>query len=276
MEKIKHRIKKLIAIIKKPEMEILPGHLAFFLVLSIVPIILLFVAITSQFSISIDLLTDFVNYVLPKDVGTLLVPFINGEGLGFNTIFLTIIGLFIASNGLYSVIVAANTLYGDQRSRYIKRRIKSIILTIFLMVLFIFMIIVMAFGDNIMLMIKHAMDVDLIYEYIYMFYILIKWPFAFIYIFIIISLIYTIAPDHKVKSRSVFMGSIFTTMCWILTTYAYSFYLANFAHYDIIYGGLSSIVAMMIWVYLLSYFFIIGMAINVSKTIEYPNIKEEL
>jgi len=35
----KRYIKKLIKIIKKPEMKILPGHLAFFLVLSLIPII---------------------------------------------------------------------------------------------------------------------------------------------------------------------------------------------------------------------------------------------
>lgn len=276
MEKIKYRIKKLIEIIKKPEMEILPGHLAFFLVLSIIPIILLFVAITSQFSISIQILTDFINSVLPKEIGSVLIPFLTGKGIGLNTIFLILFGLFIASNGLYSVIVSANTLYGETKPKYFRRRVKSIILTVFLMGLFVFMIVVMAFGDNIMLLIKEAMDVDLIYEYMYMFYILIKWPFAFLYIFIIIGLIYTIAPDRKVKSRSVFLGALFSTVSWILTTYLYSFYLANFAHYDIIYGGLSSIVAMMIWIYLLSFFFIVGMAINVSKSTLMLTKEEEL
>lgn len=264
MNTFKAYIKKLYSIIKKPEMEILPGHLAFFLVLSIIPLILMFVALASRFSVSVDLITNFINDVLPKEVGTILVPYFT-TGVDFNAILFMVMGFVLASNGLYSVIVSANTLYSNNKGSYLKRRIKSFVLTFMLLFLFVFMVVVMAFGDNLMLVFKETLDIDLIYQYFYMVYLIIKWPFAIMYIFFVINLIYTIAPDDKVKSKSVFKGSFFTTISWMLVTYGYSYYAANFAKYDFIYGSLSSIVVMMIWIYILSYLFIIGMAINVSK-----------
>ena len=50
MNRIKEIMKKLIAIIRRPSMTILPGHLAFFLVLSVVPIITIIGFIASLFS----------------------------------------------------------------------------------------------------------------------------------------------------------------------------------------------------------------------------------
>ena len=54
MKRIKAILKRLYLVIEKPQMRILPGNLAFFLVLSIIPIITLIGFIASYFSLSID------------------------------------------------------------------------------------------------------------------------------------------------------------------------------------------------------------------------------
>ena len=54
MKKIKNYLKKLYGIITTPSMSYLPGNLAFFLVLSIFPILTLIGVIASQFSINIE------------------------------------------------------------------------------------------------------------------------------------------------------------------------------------------------------------------------------
>ena len=63
-------------------------------------------------------------------------------------------------------------------------------------------------------------------------------------------------------------GSLFTTLIWTIATAIFSYYLHYFARYDIIYGNLSSIVMLMMWIYILAYVFVMGMAIN---TINYNN-----
>jgi len=59
-KRIKAILKKLYCIIRKPEMLILPANLAFFLVLSVVPIFILIGLIASNFSLSLDIVLDFI------------------------------------------------------------------------------------------------------------------------------------------------------------------------------------------------------------------------
>ena len=54
MEKIKRYLKKLYNIASMEEMRILPGHLAFFLVMSIIPTIALVGVITNSLNIPMD------------------------------------------------------------------------------------------------------------------------------------------------------------------------------------------------------------------------------
>ena len=60
-------------------------------------------------------------------------------------------------------------------------------------------------------------------------------------------------------------GSIFTTIMWLLSSRIYSFYLNNFNHYNLYYGNMSNILILLIWIYLISYIFVIGMSINASN-----------
>ena len=58
------------------------------------------------------------------------------------------------------------------------------------------------------------------------------------------------------------IGALFTTTTWALFTLAFGKYLNYFSKYDILYGGLSSVVVLLIWLYVLSYILILGIVIN--------------
>jgi membrane protein len=75
------------------------------------------------------------------------------------------------------------------------------------------------------------------------------------------------APDKKIPSHGVNKGAIFTTVGFIVITYIYSLYTTSFARYDVFYGNLASIVVLMIWFYLLSYIFTIGLALNYREEV---------
>ena len=94
---------------------------------------------------------------------------------------------------------------------------------------------------------------------------IIKWPMTLLIIYLNIKLIYTIAPSKNIKSEATTYGAAFTTIGWIIAILIFKFYLNHFARYDIIYGNLAAIIIMMVWVYFLSYIFVLGMAINASR-----------
>lgn len=264
MQKIKEYLKQFRFIISKPEMRILPGNLAFFLVLTLVPLITLAGVICSMFSVSVTNITELFNDMLPQEIISILKPFFtSGEDTPHLIIFL-IIGFFVASNGAHAIILASNTLYEAESSNYIVRRLKALFLTIILMFMFVFALVVLAFGNIILGFVLKLEFLQEIASTIYSVFILLKWPTAFVIIFFLIKVLYTMAPDIKISSKYVNKGALFTTAGWLLSTALYSFYTSHIANYDRLYGGLSSIAMLMIWIYLISYIFVLGIAINTS------------
>ncbi len=262
MKQIKSFLKSLYQVIMKPELRILPGNLAFFLVLSIIPIITLIGFIASYFSISIDSLVTFLSTTLPKEISSVLLPFIQGKGIDGNIVFYMITGFIVASNGAHSIILTSNILYDIPHSEFLKRRIKALFLTILLVSLFFFVVVFLAFGNVILKFIMDLEAFNSISESFYYFFVFLKWPIAFFCIFFLIKMIYTMAPDERIPSHYVNKGAMFTTLAWSLVTACYSYYVAHFTNYDIFYGSLSGIIILMMWIYILSYILVIGIAIN--------------
>ena len=267
MKIIKDYLKKLFELINKEEMKVLPGHLAFFLILSLIPCITLIGMLCNIFGISVVDMVDFFSNIIPRGVAEVIDPFMKMTSKGSIIIYF-LIGFILASNGAHAIISTSNTLYKIKGSNYIEDRIKALFLIILLMFLFIFILIVLAFGNIIVKFILSLEIFNNISASVYNLFVFFKWPIAFFIIFIILKLIYTITPDKKIASKSVTKGSIFTTVGWLFITAIYSYYANNIAHYDLFYGSLSNIVILMMWIYIVAYIFVIGIAINVNNYME--------
>jgi len=268
MRKIKHYFKRLFEIIMTPSMSYLPGNLAFFLVLSIFPILTLIGVIASKFSLDITSLIDLNEIALPNNLSEMIASFIQGKGFDSNIGIFMIIGFFLASNGADAIILASNNLYGFPNSDYLKRRIKAIFIIVLIILLFIFMLGFLAFGNHIVnLLLSYVKDKTIV-DLIYYLFIILKWPFALFVIFFNVKLIYTIAPDWKIMSKHTTRGAVFTTISWIVVIQIYSFWVNHFSNYDLFYGSLSNIIILMLMIYIISYILVIGIAINV-KSYEY-------
>lgn len=256
------RIKKNIAL---PEMKILPGQLAFFFVLTIVPIVALVLSIASNLHISTDIIDSFVNSQLPDNIIVLIKYISSSDGAHINTIIFFVSALILASNGTYSMIISSNQIYKVKDKGFIYDRIKSIFMLFILIFLVIFIIVVPVLGNFIIKGISVVLDNNSIVEYIYMFYQVLNIPLSWFFIFFSIKLLYTIAPDSNISSRNVNYGALFTSFSWVIFTKLYSVYINVFNGYSTIYGSISSLLVLMWWIYFLSYLFVMGMALNVSK-----------
>ena len=264
MKRIKEFLKTLIDIIMLPEMMHLPGSLAFFIILSIFPILILIGIIASYFSVSIDGVVNIISIALPKGVEQLLVPYIQLGTFPRNIIISTIFAFILASNGTHALILASNSLYDIKNSSYIKRRVKALFLILLLIVLFIFMISFLTYGNRIFTYILESVSYEPVNEVLY-------YLFAFIMfiIYLAIKLLYVLSPDGKIYSATTSKGALFSTFGFTVATAVFSFYVNYFSAYDIYYGSIATIVILMIWVYILSFILVIGIAINVRSYNQY-------
>lgn len=256
----KYFFKKVWEILNRPEMVVLPGQLAFFLILSLVPIITLIGYAASSFNININYAIELLKSNFSEEVINTIIPIISGDGLDLKLIIMLIIMFYFAANGPASIIVTADEIYGIKQTSWLKRRIKALILTVILVLLYLFIILVPVLGEKIIT----AVDYFNIKSVITSILAILRGPISWLIIFVFIKIVFTLAPDKQIKSRQVNIGAVFTTVGWVLATHLYGYYVSHIARYDLFYAGLSNIAVLMLWFYLLSYILVVGLSLTIK------------
>ncbi len=272
MEQVRNFVKKVIELVKKPETRILPGNLAFFFVMSLIPIVALIGALASKLSISYDVIKEGIDISVPGAVGDFISGIINGQGFNFNIGVFFVSAFLLASNGMHSIIIASNEIYKIKQKDFLTRRIKAVLMTIILVEVVFFLLAIPVFGDTIFAFLRENISNQASVNFFYRIYKLIKYPISLAIIYFNIKLIYVIAPDQEIGSATTTKGAIFTTVSWIIASEVYSFYLDTFTKYDLFYGSVSNILILLLWVYVLSYIFVLGLIINAGT---YKNLQEK-
>lgn len=276
MEQARGFLKKIIELIKKPEMRILPGQLAFFLVISIIPIIALIGTIATTLSVSADTITLTIGESVPKEIANMLNEFIKGQGINFNITIFFLSAFFLASNGTHSMIITSNEIYKIESRDVISRRIKAILMIVVLVSLFTFLLVVPVFSDKLFSLVGYFVKDQTSLEFFYQIFRILKYPLIMFILYFNIKLLYVMAPDERIPSSSTTKGALFTTICWIIATEIYAFYIDTFSKYSIFYGSISNLLILLLWIYILSYIFVLGMGINAGtyrKTTQKKNQK---
>ena len=144
MKKAKKMLNRVWQSIKREEMRILPGQLAFFMVLSIFAIFPLIGLISSSF-ISNELV-ESIEKTLPIGVYTVLEALLSVESSGSIIIF-GLFAIYLASNGCGSMIITSNVIYKIKSKNIIRQKVKAIFMTVVLILLILFIVVVPAFGE---------------------------------------------------------------------------------------------------------------------------------
>ena len=145
MKKFKDYVKRIIKLINVEEMRILPGHLAFYIVLMIVPIFSIIGVLGSNFGVEriVNSLADNI----PDAVLSIIDSALNTSSNGYNLFFFIIFSLWMVSGGCRAIIVSSDVLYKIKDSSGLKIVIKSFIMVLVLFLLIGFVIVVPILGD---------------------------------------------------------------------------------------------------------------------------------
>lgn len=265
MEKVsksfKSYCKDIFRLMRKPVVTVLSGHLAFFFLLSAVPIILLIGIAANTFSFSVASFIDFLKVALPASTSELVLPLFSGKALNINFIFLLVSALYLISCGTNAIILVACNIY-NVKTNFYKNLVKSIIITIILLFLFVFLVIMLIVGSKFLLILSELPNMTFISNNSVKIFSFIKWPISIVVIYFTLKVVYVLAPNKTINSKSVTKGSIFTTILWIIFTGIYSLYSSKVSPYTTYFGSASSIVVLMLWIYFMAFIFVVGMIIN--------------
>lgn len=258
-------LKKIIKILSLKELRILPAYLSYSFVLAIIPILTITVIIAGCFSISMDTLINIINNNLPSYASSVVVGAISGKEFDISVGLLNITTFIVAANGMYAIVNASNSLYNIENTSQVKDRLRSILILVVIILLLLFLVLVPMLGEKIILLMGKYRLLNNIVDELLLLYKAVKWPITFLIIFFNIKIIYSIAPSKKIEGSETTLGAFVTTSGWAIFTAIFSYYIKFFAKYDLIYGGLASIIILLIWFYILSFILILGIVVNTAK-----------
>lgn len=269
--KIKIFFKTLYEIVNRPEMEVLPGHLAFYFMMMLIPLLTLLGSILTNFELVSTSISQVIYGHLPSSIADIVISVSRQDVSSLSLWIILIPTLILASNGTYSMIITSNSVYkvrpkGNVILAYIKDRTKAFIMLVVLIFIFLFLILVPTLGNVIFKIIGNIVtNENIVNNTYYILFKILKYPVTFLFVFLSIKVLYVMAPDTKIKMKDTNIGAFFTSLTWVIMTLGYSYYIQYFSSYETFYGGLSSLLFLMLWVYLLSYMFVLGIALNASK-----------
>ncbi len=74
--------------------------------------------------------------------------------------------------------------------------------------------------------------------------------------------LYYFGPYRKQRWRYVWPGAILATVLWMLATMGFGWYVRNVAHYNVMYGSVGVVIALLVWMYLIAVIAMIGCEFN--------------
>ena len=92
----------------------------------------------------------------------------------------------------------------------------------------------------------------------------LKFLVLFILFLFTISIIYYFAPALHNRWKFISIGSVCATLLSLLVSYIFSSYITSFGTYNKLYGSIGAMIALMVWIYLISVILLIGFEINAS------------
>ncbi len=82
---------------------------------------------------------------------------------------------------------------------------------------------------------------------------------------LVTGLMYYTGPNRPMKFSSVWPGAILATVLWLLATSVFAFYLRHIANYNVLYGSIGAVIALLVWMYLLAVISLFGCEYNAVR-----------
>lgn len=179
-----------------------------------------------------------------------------------------ILAVYLSTNGMVSLMRAFNACYRTiEKRNWFKTRLLATALTLMLSVVLIAAVALLIAGQ---IGLNYATEhleqlgkVNLTQYTLYLF-VLIRFGIMFIVFFIAISCIYYFGPAVHYNWRFFSVGSTFATLAILALSYGFSYYVTNFSSYNKVYGSIGVLIALMVWVQLVTVILLFGYEINAS------------
>lgn len=260
MKKIYNYLHNLIKKSLDDEMLLRSSSVSFYILLAFFPFVIIVFLLSTIISPSISEFLLHAMKVFPDDVESIITSLITNADLS-SAVIIGLVGVsgWTLSSALVTLSKSFNVFYKVKETRnFIVTRLLAMLWAILFFMLIVSIMVIVVFGDLILgIMYKYlgiqphgpALEIT-------------GYAALYIVVTFLIAVIYKFVPNVKITFKSVIKGAATTTFLWVVSSYAFSIYVNNFARYHLLYGSIAGVIILIIWIYITSMVLLLGGEIN--------------
>lgn len=235
---------------------------SYFFMLCMIPIILLLLTLVQYTPVTkADVMTAVIQ-VFPTSVDSLITSIVNqvyNQSTGVIPVTI-IVALWSAGKGVLAITTGLNCVYKCRETRnYIFLRIRATIYTLMFLVVILLLLILSVFGNSLNIFIAEHVPIMKRFADKLIEVRIIITPVVLI-VFSLLS--YKFLPNRRDKLLRQLPGAVFTAIGWMVVSWIFSVYVDIFKGFSSMYGSLTTIVLIMLWMYFCMYSLLLGGELN--------------
>lgn len=237
------------------------ASMAFFLFVSMIPLLMALCAILPFTTLTEDNLINAITRFTPNAMNSMVVSVVSDvydRSAGTITIF-AIVAVWTAAKAMLAMVRGLNAVYDfEEKRNYFVLRFIACIYTLIMLIAMVLALFVMVFGNVIVdIVLTDIPQLHLLVQFVMHFRFLFSWAV----LTLAFGLIYAYIPSHKLRFKTQIPGAAFSAIMWSGASYVFSVYVDHYRGFGT-YGSLTTVVIMMLWFYLLMYILLIGAHVN--------------
>ncbi|SOC79776.1 membrane protein [Salinimicrobium sediminis] len=191
----------------------------------------------------------------------------SGSALSWSLVIGILLSLWSANKGTKSLFTGLDIAYDTNKTRgFIKQNALTLLYTLLAVLVIIISIAVIVVFPIIVGYLGLPSNIETLIGYG-------RWIILAALVIYFVGAVYKYAPAKRTPEfRWVLPGALLATFLWLLASWGFSFYVKNFGSYGEVYGSISAVVVLLLWLFLTSFIILIGAELN-SEIEKYARLR---
>lgn len=234
---------------------------AFFIVMSLIPFLLLFISLVQYTPVTESMILDAVNRVMPEYISPFLIGIIHemyNKSVGIVSVA-AVAAVWSAAKGIQYLTNGLNTVYDIEETRnWLLLRFRAILYTLMLLIAIVVSLTLMVFGNSLQDLILRYLP---IVAHVTQGILKLRSLILLAVLMLFFAMLYKMLPNRKAAVRSQLPGSLLSAVGWSLLSFGISVYVDYFNGFSM-YGSLTTMILVMLWLYFGMYILLVCAEIN--------------
>lgn len=261
-KKIFTKVQTILDVFQEHRLNAAAAHAAFFIILSFIPCVILLFSLLQFTSIDKVTITVMIQKMLPREMQTFFAGIIrDAYNRTASTVSLSaLVTVWSAGRGMMALTQGLQWIAGIKESRnYFAVRFRATLYTVVMLLSIIVFLLLGVFGNALLNIIAVRFPIA---TYAVEIIIDIKNVFLLLFATVIFTLIYRFMPGNEIPLSQHLPGAVVSSLGWFLFSYAFSVYVDDFSGFSNMYGSLTALILLMLWLYFCMYITLIGAEFN--------------